>query len=153
MIKSKKLKTFGGKVIEFYKDFSVPEKCFPVGVESLNPYAISEIRAYIKTFYGKFFSDNKERTFIFGINPGRLGGGATGVQFTDPVALQENCGIDNEMPKKRELSSRFVYEAIRQWGGAKKFYRSFFLTAVFPMGLTRDGKTTTTTMTEVRCLR
>lgn len=140
MEKSKKQKRFGEMVTDFYQHFSMPEGCFPAGVESLNPYAIPEIREYIKAFYGKFFSDNKERIFIFGINPGRFGGGATGVQFTDPVALQEDCGIDNELPKKRELSSRFVYEAIRQWGGAKKFYQSFFLTAVFPVGLTRNGK-------------
>lgn len=137
---SKKQQTFGEKMIDFYKHFSIPERCFPAGVESLNPYAIPEIRAYTKAFYGKFFSDNKERTFIFGINPGRLGGGTTGVQFTDPVALQEGCGINNELPKRRELSSRFVYEVIKQWGGAKRFYRSFFLTAVFPTGLTRNGK-------------
>lgn len=140
MEKSKKQKPFGERVIDFYQHLSSPEKYFPAGVESLNPYAVPEVREYIKVFYRKFFFNNKERTFIFGINPGRSGGGTTGVQFTDPIALQEDCGIDNELPKKRELSSHFVYEAIRQWGGAEKFYMSFFLTAVFPMGLTRNGK-------------
>lgn len=137
---SKKQNFFGEKVIEFYRHFSVSEECLPSGVEILNPYAIPDIQAYMKAFCGKFFSDNKKRTFIFGINPGRLGGGATGVQFTDSVALQEDCGIENDLPKKRELSSHFVYKAIKQWGGVREFYDSFFLTAVFPVGLIRHGK-------------
>lgn len=136
---SKKQKSFGAKVIEFYRRFSMLEQRFPSDIELLDPYAIPDIQAHMKAFYGKFFADNRERTFIFGINPGRLGGGVTGVQFTDPVALQEDCGIKNDLPQKRELSSRFVYEVIKQWGGAQKFYGSFFLTAVFPVGLIRHG--------------
>lgn len=139
MKKPAKSQTFGQKVIDFYGDFSVPKRLFPSKVKVLNPHANPETHDLMAEFYGKFFSDARKRIFIFGINPGRFGGGNTGVQFTDPVALEEKCGIKNKLAKKRETSSRFIYDAIDLWGGARKFYKSFFLTAVFPLGLVRDG--------------
>jgi hypothetical protein len=105
----------------------------------MNPYAIPEVRRYVERFLRKFFSDNRERVYVFGINPGRFGAGMTGVTFTDPVALERDCGIRNELAKRRELSSEFVYAFIERWGGAAKFYRRFFLTAVSPLGFTRGG--------------
>ena len=76
---------------------------------------------------------------VFGINPGRFGAGVTGVTFTDPVALADECGIANELPRKRELSSIFVYDFIKRFGGPESFYQRFFLTAASPLGFTRQG--------------
>lgn len=76
---------------------------------------------------------------MFGINPGRLGSGLTGVTFTDPVALSDFCGIANSLPRNRERSSEFIYAAIERYGGPVKFYRQFFLTAISPLGFTRCG--------------
>jgi hypothetical protein len=77
---------------------------------------------------------------VFGINPGRFGAGITGITFTDPVALETFCGIKNNLSKKRELSSVFIYEFIELWGGPKKFYRDFFLTAVSPLGFVKNNR-------------
>jgi hypothetical protein len=63
----------------------------------------------------------------------------TGITFTDAVALAENCGIANDLPRERELSSRFIYAFIDRFGGPRAFFRQFFLTAVCPLGFTRDG--------------
>jgi hypothetical protein len=131
--------TFGDRAFKFYTSLELPNK-LPRGVSVLNPYRTPRIRAYIRSFLRKFFSDTHKRVLVFGINPGRLGGGITGVTFTDPVALETYCGIANDLPKKRELSSLFIYEFIELWGGPEKFYRNFFLTAVSPLGFVKDGR-------------
>jgi Domain of unknown function (DUF4918) len=111
----------------------------PRGIEVMNPYRDPDIRRYVTTFFRAFYSDATPRTFVLGINPGRFGAGRTGVMFTDPVALERFCGIPNELEKRRELSSEFVYDFIRECGGAKEFYGRFFLTAVCPLGFVREG--------------
>jgi len=109
-------------------------------VAALNPYPTPGIQGYLRLFFQKFFSDNRKRVFVFGINPGRFGAGITGVTFTDPTALETFCGVANDLPKKRELSSVFIYEFIKLWGSPKKFYRDFFLTAVSPLGFVKDSR-------------
>jgi hypothetical protein len=105
----------------------------------MNPYVEPQVRKYVRTFLHKYFSDNRPRTLILGINPGRFGAGITGVTFADPVALAEECGIPNDMPKKRELSSIFVFSVINHLGGSAEFYRRFFISAICPLGFTRAG--------------
>ncbi|HTM68098.1 MAG TPA: DUF4918 domain-containing protein, partial [Candidatus Binatia bacterium] len=39
----------------------------------------------------------------------------------------------------RELSSTFVYQVVEAMGGAKQFYKDFFLTATCPLGFTKHG--------------
>jgi hypothetical protein len=34
----------------------------------------------------------------------------------------------------------FIYEFIKLWGGAEKFYRDFFLTAVSPLGFVKNNR-------------
>lgn len=90
-------------------------------------------------FFTKYFSDNRKRIFIFGINPGRFGGGLTGISFTDPVALREKCGIENSLGGRKELSSEFVYRVIDAFGGPERFYRHFFISAVCPLGFVKGN--------------
>ncbi|MDQ6755476.1 MAG: DUF4918 family protein, partial [Bacteroidota bacterium] len=70
----------------------------------------------------------------------RFGAGITGIPFTDPIRLKNICGIDNHFQQKQELSSLFVYDIIHAFGGAEKFYKHFYVTAVSPLGFTRHGK-------------
>jgi hypothetical protein len=129
--------TFGAKVLRFYKNLQSPK--LPPGIAVMNPYKDAGARHLSELFLKKFFSDSKKRILVLGINPGRFGGGLTGVNFTDPVALEQFCGIPNDLPKKRETSSEFVYKFIESWGGAEKFYSQFFLSAVCPLGFTRKN--------------
>ncbi|MEK7121550.1 MAG: uracil-DNA glycosylase family protein [Patescibacteria group bacterium] len=129
--------TFAKKTLNFYKSLQTPAK-LPSNIETMNPYVEALVMRYVKEFFDKFFNDNKKRVFVFGINPGRFGAGLTGVTFTDPVALENFCKIKNDMDKRREVSSDFIYRFIEHWGGPKKFYRHFFLTAVSPLGFTRN---------------
>ncbi len=105
----------------------------------MNPYVDAHIQRYLRAFLDKYFSDNRQRTLVLGINPGRFGAGITGVTFTDPVALADECGIPNDLPRKRELSSIFIYSVINHLGGPEAFFRRFFLSAVCPLGFTRRG--------------
>ncbi len=130
--------TFGEKAIRFYKAM-VPPKHLPRGTSIINPHANPEAMICTERFFAEYFNDTRNRVFVFGINPGRFGSGATGIPFTDPVALKDSCGIENTFEKRRETSSRFVYSFIEYWEGVRKFYKYFFLTAVSPIGFLRDG--------------
>ena len=125
-------------ILNFYKrlkaDFELPE-----GIEVMNPFPDPATWRLVSDFYQKFYNDNKSRILIFGINPGRFGGGVTGIPFTDPLCLQEKCGIENNYPKRTELSAGFIYQMIEAYGGVKKFYGDFFITALSPLGFTRDS--------------
>ena len=131
--------TFGNRALNFYANIGAIDG-LPSNIQVMNPYTRPNVQRYVESFLRKFFSDNRERVYVFGINPGRFGAGVTGVTFTDPVALERFCGISNEFEKRREVSSEFVYEFIQRWGGVEKFYQDFFLTAVSPLGFTRNGK-------------
>lgn len=112
----------------------------PASVKVLYPYRETAVQAAMQTFYGKFYRDEEPRIFLIGINPGRLGAGTTGIPFTDPIRLQEACGIPNNFAKKAELSSKFIYQMIQVFGGVDKFYANCYFTSVSPLGFTLDGK-------------
>ena len=126
------------KILKFYKNVSSPS--LPGDVITLNPYQNPESWKTTEKFYKKFYSDDNPRQMLFGINPGRLGGGITGIPFTDPVVLQEFCGIPNDFQKRRELSSSFIYEMIEAFGGTQNFYSRFFISAISPLGFVWEGK-------------
>lgn len=131
-------KTFGEKVLEFYKDVQPPDVS-RFDTEVINLYQNSETEKYATLFYNRFFGDIKKRIFIFGINPGRFGSGITGVPFTDPFALEKHCGIANTLENRKELSSEFMYTCINAFGGAEIFFKYFYLTAVSPVGFKKNG--------------
>jgi len=133
------VKTFGEQVLEFYQNLG-SGPTVPQGVEVLHPYMNSTVWRVMNQFYSKYYSDHHPRVFLIGINPGRLGAGTTGIPFTDPIRLNEACGIDNNFKPIPELSSRFIYHMIEAFGGTSKFYKNFYFTSVSPLGFTRLGK-------------
>jgi hypothetical protein len=130
---------FAQKAIYFYLDLGKGNS-LPENVEIINPYDENKVKETTKKFFKKYYDDDKPRTFIFGINPGRFGCRTTGIAFTDPVALRESCGIENDLGFRRELSSQFIYEMIKEYGGANRFFSKIFVTAVYPLALIKDGK-------------
>ncbi len=125
-------------ILQFYKNLR-PDFDLPEGVSIMNPFSSKDSRKLAEIFYDKFYTDTAPRKLIFGINPGRFGGGVTGIPFTDPIRLANDCGISNDLPKKAELSSEFIYRVVDRYGGAKAFYRDFLITALSPLGFTRNG--------------
>ncbi len=127
------------KILSFLTRIKFPV-VLPAGVEVMNPFADAETRRVCNLFYHKYYNDRHCRYAIVGINPGRFGGGITGIPFTDPIRLETVCQIENTWIKKQELSSVFIYEMMAAFGGAKTFYNKFYFTSVSPLGFTRQGK-------------
>lgn len=133
--------SLAGEILDFYRNLKLPEKGLPKDVGVLNPYADAsdELWQVIGQFYHQYYDDDRTRGLILGINPGRLGAGATGIPFTDSYALEEHCNI--VFPgDTRETSAAFVYEVIQAYGGAKKFYRDWFIGAASPLGFVRKNE-------------
>lgn len=130
--------TFADKVLDFH--FSLkPDWKLPKGFEIIYPFGQADTQKSMRAFYQKYFEDSKPRKFLFGINPGRFGAGVTGIAFTDPFHLKEHCGIDSPFPKRKELSSIFIYELINSMGGPQNFYNKYYITSVCPLGFLTKG--------------
>ncbi len=134
-----KAASFSTRILDFYKKLHIDAK-LPAGIEVINPYQDEQVLEVCQAFYRKYYNDNLGRRLILGINPGRFGAGVTGIPFTDPKKLAENCGINNPFDKRAELSSDFIYLLIDALGGPAHFYRHYYLGAVSPLGFLSDGK-------------
>jgi hypothetical protein len=130
--------TTAEKVIDFYTNMDRNWK-LPKGFELIDPFNDRETISVFSKFYNKYFNDSNKRYFILGINPGRHGAGVTGVPFTDPKIIAEDCGIENEFQKKNELSAIFVYKFIEAYGGIEQFYNKFYINSVCPLGFLKEG--------------
>jgi hypothetical protein len=129
--------TFGAKVNAFYLSLKPPK--VPRGIHVMNPYDDPRTRGCLDRFLTTYFNDNRPRTLVIGINPGRFGSGLTGVTFTDPYALTHECGIAHDFIGQRELSADFVYRVVNALGGPARFYERLFMSAVCPLGFTHKG--------------
>lgn len=129
--------TFALQMLGFFDELEPPE--LPTGTKPLLPFKDPKVVHLMTQFYKKFYDDDIPRCLLFGINPGRLGAGKTGIGFTDPVRLKEQCGIDHHIELKAEPSSVFMYEMIEKYGGAKAFYSRFHFTSVSPVGYVHNG--------------
>ena len=130
---------FAERVINYYRDLHI-ENELPEGIGVLNPYTNNAVINVCRQFYNKYYNDTKGRIFIIGINPGRFGAGITGIPFTDPVVLENECGIKNKFEKRSEISSGFIYKLINAMGGPSHFYQHFYIGSVSPLGFVKEGK-------------
>jgi Domain of unknown function (DUF4918) len=128
------------RIIQFTRELTIPDLPLPNGFEWIFPYDQPATMQALSAFYQQYYADERPRHFIFGINPGRFGAGITGVPFTDPIRLEKECGITNDFVKKAELSSDFVWQFIRAYGGAAAFCSDFYITSLSPLGFLKDGK-------------
>ena len=131
--------TFSQQVLDFYftmrKDMPLPN-----GVETIYPFDNVETKRVMQTFFNKYYDDNRPRTYLIGINPGRLGSGITGIGFADAYHLEKYCDMPNSFDKRVEISAAFMFEVIEAYGGVEKFYKDFFFTTVMPLGLLKNDK-------------
>jgi len=132
------MQTLARQLIRFYKQLEPPAR--PRGINILYPQPDERVMTVVKQFFEKFYNDNNPRRLMLGINPGRFGAGITGINFTAPRQLRENCGIDHPWGNSSELSAEFIYEMITAYGGPSKFYADYFIGAVSPLGYMKDGK-------------
>lgn len=136
--------SFADKILSFNRQLEITVP-LPDSVRVLYPYQENpEVLEIARAFYRKFYEDEGKRKLILGINPGRLGAGATGIPFTDPKRLSAYCGIDCSF-SLHEPSSEFVHEVIKAFGGVEKFFGDFYISSVCPLGFVRldeQGKET-----------
>ncbi|MEL6986978.1 MAG: uracil-DNA glycosylase family protein [Bacteroidota bacterium] len=133
------MESFGEKVVHFHFGLK-PKTRLPGGAKWILPFNEKATQKSMHSFFSKFYNDQNSRIFLFGINPGRFGAGVTGVPFTDPIRLEQECKIKNDFHKRAELSSIFVYEVIKALGGANAFFQKYYITSCCPIGFTKDGK-------------
>jgi hypothetical protein len=136
--------TFADNVIQFNRQLKYTGGALPEGIRVMNPFREHpQTMTIVESFYRKFYNDRNKRHLILGINPGRFGGGLTGIPFTDTKRLVGECGIDYDGKISHEPSSVFVYEMINAFGGPALFYDKFFINSPCPLGftsLTSKGK-------------
>jgi hypothetical protein len=129
----------GRTPLSFYKNLQ-PPKALPNDIEWLYPQQQEGVMDIVSAFLNKYYADDAPRKLFLGINPGRFGAGVTGVNFTAPKQLKEDCGIDHPFKNQTELSAEFIYEMIHAYGGVKGFYEHFFIGSVCPLGFVQHGK-------------
>ena len=133
-------KSFGDQVIEFNSQLNY-EGQLPPNFKVMNPYLDNpETMKVMSEFYHQFYNDFRQRKFIIGINPSRNGAGITGVPFTDTKRLDKVCGIKMQSAYSHEISSVFMYDMIEAWGGAKDFYKNFYINSPFPLAIIQQKK-------------
>jgi len=134
-----KLQTFAKQILNFY--FSMPRDIsIPNGISTIYPFDNAETKRVMQTFFNKYYDDTNSRTYLVGINPGRLGSGITGIGFADAYHLDKYCDIPNDFDKRVEISAAFMFEVMEAYGGVEKFYKDFFFTTVMPLGLLKNDK-------------
>ncbi len=130
---------FADKIISFNKSLKL-DVDLPCNIRVMNPFQENaEALQVSSAFYKKFYSDTQKRKLILAINPGRYGAGVTGIPFTDTKRLEEKCGLTIQDVSTHEPSSVFVYRMIDAWGGVDKFYGSFFINSICPLGFVRTN--------------
>ena len=132
--------TFADRVIEFNRGL-VYTGNMPDNFQVMNPFLDNpETMVVMSEFYHKYYSDNRQRRFIIGINPSRNGAGVTGVPFTDSKRLESDCGISMKSARTHEVSSVFIYDMIEAYGGTEQFYSEFYINSPFPLAIIRETK-------------
>ena len=136
--------TFADKVIAFHEQLTYTGDPLPAGIRIMNPFVeANQAMENLKMFASKYLNDDRQRHIILGINPSRFGAGVTGIPFTDTKRLVSECKIKYAGKPTHEISSVFIYEMIKAYGGVKKFYRKFYINSPCPLGFTQifpDGK-------------
>ena len=134
--------TLADRLLKHVLSFSMNELELPEQVTVLDPFNgvhADEVRRIVTQFHGTFYTDNRPRTLMLGINPGRLGAGSTGLPFTDTKRCEVDLGIAVHGLRTHEPSSDFFYRMIRAAGGAEAFYSKVYVHAVCPLGFVKQG--------------
>ena len=95
-----RIMNFSEKILNFLFHLRLPFK-LPENIEVLDAHQREDVQQACVSFYKKYYNDDHQRHLLLGINPGRFGGGVTGIPFTDPIRLEKVCGIENNYQKKQ----------------------------------------------------
>jgi len=130
------------RLLQHVLSFSLKDVRLPKGVGVLDPFQgehAEEVQRIVTFFHRKYYSDEKPRVLMLGINPGRLGAGSTGLSFTDTKRCESDLGIAVKGIRTHEPSSDFFYRMVRAAGGADAFYNKVYVHAICPLGFVKPG--------------
>ncbi|MEZ4757787.1 MAG: DUF4918 family protein [Flavobacteriales bacterium] len=122
--------------------FSLKGIELPTGIGVLDPFNgpnADEVSRIVTLFHRTYYSDDRPRTLMLGINPGRLGAGSTGLSFTDTKRCESDLGIPVNGLRTHEPSSDFFYRMVRAAGGAEVFYSRVYVHAICPLGFVKEA--------------
>lgn len=134
--------TLADRLLQHVLSFSLADLRLPDDVGVLDPFNgehAKEVERIVTTFHRKYYSDDRPRTLMLGINPGRLGAGSTGLSFTDTKRCESDLGIPVHGMRTHEPSSDFFYRMVRAAGGAAAFYSKVYVHAICPLGFVKAG--------------
>ncbi len=134
--------TLASRLLKLIHGISLDYLDLPKDVQVLDPLRGKnsvEVERIVRDFHTRFFSDDRSRVLMLGINPGRLGAGSTGLCFTDTKRCESDLGITVNGFRTHEPSSDFFYRVVRAMGGAAEFYKDVYVQAICPFGFTRTG--------------
>ncbi|HQW06286.1 MAG: DUF4918 family protein [Flavobacteriales bacterium] len=129
------------RLLQHVLSFSLSDVRLPKGVGVLDPFNgtnAEEIHRIVTRFHRTYYNDDRPRTLMLGINPGRLGAGSTGLSFTDTKRCESDLGIPVNGIRTHEPSSDFFYRMIRAAGGAEDFYRNVYVHSICPLGFVKE---------------
>lgn len=128
-------------LLQHVLSFSLQGTTLPKGIGVLDPFHgphADEVRRIVTLFHRNYYSDDKPRSLMLGINPGRLGAGSTGLSFTDTKRCESELGIPVQGLRTHEPSSDFFYRMVRAAGGPEAFYSRVYVHAMCPLGFVRE---------------
>ena len=125
--------TIAKQLLKFYQKIQSYPFDLPKDIKALQLYE-GEVLNIITDFFKKYYNDNHSRTLILGINPGRKGAAITGIPFTDSDRLFKIMDKTYPINHSYEPSADFFHTVVNGYGGAKKFYKSFLISSVSPIG-------------------
>lgn len=135
------VRTLADRLLEHVLSFSLGGVKLPAGTGVLDPFNGEhgeEVRRIVTAFHRTYYSDQRPRVLMLGINPGRLGAGSTGLSFTDTKRCESELGIPVHGLRTHEPSSDFFYRMVRAAGGPASFFGQVYVHAVCPLGFVQE---------------
>lgn len=129
------------RLLQHVLSFSLKGTKLPPGIGVLDPFHgphAEEVHRIVTLFHRNYYSDDRSRTLMLGINPGRLGAGSTGLSFTDTKRCESDLGIPVKGLRTHEPSSDFFYRMVRAAGGPDAFYSRVYVHAICPLGFVKE---------------
>ncbi|MEO8591666.1 MAG: uracil-DNA glycosylase family protein [Flavobacteriales bacterium] len=133
--------TLADRLLKHVLSFSLRDVPLPRGIGVLDPFngpQADEVERIVRLFHQRYYSDDRQRVLMLGINPGRLGAGSTGLPFTDTKRCESDLGIPVEGLRTHEPSSDFFYRMIHAAGGPPAFYSTVYVHAICPLGFVKE---------------
>ncbi|WP_283679518.1 uracil-DNA glycosylase family protein [Lentilactobacillus sp. Marseille-Q4993] len=134
--------TFADEVLSFQEKLSNFKIGLPKGYTLINPYSgVNKIlvKQVSSIFYKKYYDDNRKRRLIIGSSPARRGTAITEIPFEDAEDIAKETGLSPAGFHISKASSSFLKSIMTEYGGKPKFYQNFYLSFVFPLGISRTN--------------